>query len=536
MRSLFRLQLRRDRIQLLVGVLSVGLLWLLSGGAVSTEFADPNSRRALLSVVVISPPLIAVRGLPQGDGLAAFLFFSLFNFSAVVVGLLNILFATRHLRADEEAGRTELLGVAPLRRTSVLIVTALHGLLLNIMIATVVTGAQLASGFDAYGSLLAGLATGAIGLMFLALGLLAGQIVQTARTANAVGVALVLGAYLLRAIGDAAGRADLERLTVTSAWPSWLSPIGWAQLISPFVERRAWPFAMLIGCAAAAIAAAIIIQSGRDFGASLLPDREGRSHARSYLNSPVALILRLQRSSVLGWMIGAALYGLLAGTLSETVGTVVSGDENVRRVVEALTPGGTTKITDTFVVAVAGMAGVLATAAGCQAVLRLRSEESAGRLELLWVGQLSRPRWLLGIIAVGAASAACVALAMGLTTGVAFLLTGAGWERCASSLAAGAAQIPAALVFVGVAGLLVVWLPQLAIPVTWTLLAVAYALGPIGALLGLDESVRKLSPFQQTPVVPGDDPQIAGALAVLAIAVLCTAVATVGMRRRVLTV
>jgi putative exporter of polyketide antibiotics len=55
-RAIFRLQLRRDRIRLLVGVLSVGLLWLLGAGAVSTEFADPNSRSALLSVVVISLP------------------------------------------------------------------------------------------------------------------------------------------------------------------------------------------------------------------------------------------------------------------------------------------------------------------------------------------------------------------------------------------------------------------------------------------------------------------------------------------------
>jgi polyether ionophore transport system permease protein len=215
---------------------------------------------------------------------------------------------------------------------------------------------------------------------------------------------------------------------VTSAWPSWLSPIAWARLVSPFLERRSWPFAGLIGCAAVAIAAALIIQVRRDFGASLLPDREGPSQARPYLNSPVALIFRMQRGSVLGWMIGAALYGLLAGTLSATVGTVISGDENVRRVVEALTPGGTTKIIDTFVVAVAGMAGVLATAAGCQAVLRLRGEETAGRLELLWVGRVSRQRWLLGIIAVGAASAACVALAMGLTAGVASSSTAREWN------------------------------------------------------------------------------------------------------------
>jgi putative exporter of polyketide antibiotics len=60
-RALFRLQLRRDRIRLPVEVLSVGLLWLPAAGVITTEFADLNSRRALLSVMVISPPLIAVR-------------------------------------------------------------------------------------------------------------------------------------------------------------------------------------------------------------------------------------------------------------------------------------------------------------------------------------------------------------------------------------------------------------------------------------------------------------------------------------------
>ena len=153
-------------------------------------------------------------------------------------------------------------------------------------------------------------------------------------------------------------------------------------------------------------------------------------------------------------------------------------------------------------------------------------------------GPVDRPLWHAFDYAenvTGAGSAGCVALAMGLTAGMAFFVTGAGVERFVSSLAAGAAQIPAALFFVAVAGLLVLWLPRFAVPVTWTLPAAAYALGPIGALLGFDESTRELSPFQQTPVVPGDDPQFGGALAVLAVAVFGVAVATIGMRRRVLT-
>jgi hypothetical protein len=202
----------------------------------------------------------------------------------------------------------------------------------------------MAAGFDAYGSLLTGLATGAVGLTFLCLGLLAGQIVQTARSANAVGVALVLGAYLLRAIGDAAGTADLGAAHGDQRLADVAVP-----------ERLGSARQSLLGAPHLALRHAHRLCGTGDRSRDHHPSQAG------FRNQPAARSRGPQRSASLPQVTcrvalptAARLSGglddrrralrLLAGTLSETVGTIVSGDENVRRIMEALAPGGTTKI------------------------------------------------------------------------------------------------------------------------------------------------------------------------------------------------
>ena len=55
-------------------------------------------------------------------------------------------------------------------------------------------------------------------------------------------------AFLLQGVGNMLGTADMEALRVESAWPTWLSPIGWAQQMRPFGGNHWWPlllFALL---------------------------------------------------------------------------------------------------------------------------------------------------------------------------------------------------------------------------------------------------------------------------------------------------
>ena len=95
-----------------------------------------------------------------------------------------------------------------------------------------------------------------------------------------------------------------------------------------------------------------------------------------------------------------------------------------------------------------------------------------------------------------------------------------------------AAQLPAALIYLAVPALVFVLWPSATIAVGWVLLGVGVVFGIFGGMVGLDQSIRDLSPFTHTPVPNGTTTDWSGASWMLAIAVVAAVVALVGMRRR----
>lgn len=89
----------------------------------------------------------------------------------------------------------------------------------------------IATGLAAAGSAAFGLAWAATGCAFTAVGALSAQLTPGGRTATGIAASFLGLAYILRAIGDAAGHDD-------AIWLSWLSPIGWSQQVRPFAHER----------------------------------------------------------------------------------------------------------------------------------------------------------------------------------------------------------------------------------------------------------------------------------------------------------
>ena len=153
-------------------------------------------------------------------------------------GLMSIFLVVRHTRADEEAGRLELVGSAAVGRQAAL--TA--GLLIAAVANVVVAGADRRRGAAVRGcrppaSLAFGPATGRRGLVFAALAAVAAQLSGTARGARGIAFAVLGGRFLLRAVGDSAGTSGL-------AWLSWLSPVGWPGELRPYGGDRWWVLAL----------------------------------------------------------------------------------------------------------------------------------------------------------------------------------------------------------------------------------------------------------------------------------------------------
>lgn len=524
------LQLRRDRITLPIWIVGIAALIAATSTAVKAEFAD--SIDELLTVALATPALLALRGTPNGDSIGSAVHFQGFAWLALMVGLMNVFLATRHGRADEEKGRRELVLATPVRRIAPLAATLVLATAANVVFAVLATLAYLSAGLPTSGAVLSAAALAAIGFAFLGVALVAGEIAPTSRSANGIGVVAVLAAYALRGAGDALGTPDLATFRLEPAWPSYLSPIGWGQRVLPFTADDPLPLVPLGALAVLTIAAAFVLHSRRDLGASLLRERPGPSDGGSLLRSPLGLAWRLQRATFAAWAAGAALLGLLLGSLVTAIANSDVSSPALEAVLRSLGHGDRGDLARALIPAIFGLVGILAAAAGMQAVFRLRDDETEGRAEELLALPVSRVSWAGSALAVGVTSTGGVLLAAGLAALVGFVAAGNpddGWLSLGQSLVQG----PAALVFVAAAALLVGVLPRLAVGIGWGLFGLGAVWGTLGGLFDPPDWTLDLSPFFTVPALPADD--WSKTLLVASIAVAAGATALVTVRRRDLT-
>lgn len=529
------LQARMDRGVLAAWILGIAGLGFAAATAVTTQFGADSDRAALIAVAAASPAFLFLRGLPDGISSGAVTFFQGYSFTAVLAGLMSTFLVVRHTRADEDQGRSELVGSTPVTRVASLYATLLLGSCTIVVLALTVAAGFVGAGLPVGGSFLAGAAVGAVGLFFMAAAALAAQLMPSARSANGAAAALVGAAYLVRGAGDALGTSDASLQHVTAAWPSLFSPIGWGQRIRPFTDADGWPLLVIAAGALGLAGAAVVLRRGRDLGASYITsDETGPERAGAGLASTSGLAWRLQRGSLAGWCFAAAALGAVAGGLGPVVRDALSGNPALVELMNRLVPGEASMM-DLFTTAMLGIAGILAAAAGLQAVLRLRDEESEGRAELLLAVPVSRVRWLAGTIAVAAITTTAVAVAAGASAAVVLALAQAGGSSPGLVLAAALAHIPAALVFPAVAALVFALAPRWSSSVGWGTLSAALVLGQFGELLGLPVWLQDLSPFRHSSAMPVEAFQPEAALLMAAVAVAASVAASRSVRKRDLT-
>ncbi|MEP6482058.1 MAG: polyketide antibiotic transporter [Rhodoglobus sp.] len=535
MLRLILLRLRRDRVILPIWIVSTGLLALAGASGVGSEFATDTDRASVLKLAIATPTLLAIRGVPNGSTLGSYVNFQVFCYLAIMAALMSTFMVTRHSRADEERGRMEMLAATPVGRITPLLATFVVGVLANAVLGVVVALGFSAGGLPGPGAWVGGLASAAVGLAFVGLAAVVSQLAPTGRSANSISAALVGVAFLLRAVGDVLGTPDLATLTVVSAWPSWLSPIGWGQQVFAFTRNDLSPLWLAGGLAALSCGVALVMQARRDIGSSVLRERSGRAVGSAALRSNLALAWRLQWPSVVGWAIGGAALGSLGGLLAQRIADTLDVSGSLHDILAGFVPGGKGSIVDLLVVAILGIGGVLAAAAGAQAIMRARGEEADGRAELVLAAPLGRVRWLLDYVIVAVASAVIVSLATGLVASLSFLSADGGSDRFWSSLAAGLVQVPAAIAFIAATTLVFAVLPRATVGVGWGLIAAGLAVGQFGGLLKLPDWVRNISPFTHTPAVPGPEPEWVGMWTILAVALAILGLSVALVRRRQLT-
>jgi ABC-2 type transport system permease protein len=531
---LLRQRLRRDRWQLIVWVLIIGLLAIFSEASLSKTYGTASGRIEVMHLAIANPAILVLRGLPQGTSLAAVTFFEIYTFLALLAGLMSTFLAVRHTRAEEESGRAELVAATQASRVTPTVATIVHGVIANILVAVVVALGFISTGLPADGSFVAGAAVGGAGIAFLAVGLFTSQLMSTSRGANGLAAAIVVLAYFLRGIGDAIGTVKPDGVHMVSGWPSWLAPIGWGEQMDAWGTNTWWPLLLDLAFAAAVIAVVFLLQSQRDTGASMLAERSGRADARPALNGPLGLAWRLQWGTIVGWAAGGAATGALAGALGSVVSSSLANDPtlaSMRKALATIGSGGSGSLTLVFVSAIFSIVGVLAAACATQVVVRLRQEEAGGTAEVLLATPLSRIRWLLEFMLVGVIAVVIVLAAAGLASGLSAVAVGDPTSIIGQSFSAAVAQLPVALVYLGVLSLVFVVVPNWSIVIAWAALGLGAFIGVFGGFIGIPDWVHKLSPFTHTPVVTGRV-DWSGGIWMFAIAIVATVIAAALIRRR----
>jgi ABC-2 type transport system permease protein len=528
---LVRLALRRDRVQLPLWLLGLVLLEASTVSSIVGLYPDEQERLNLAVTSANSPVSLMTNGLVSGSSLGATTMTQGLSVLGLGVAFMSTLAVVRHTRQNEETGRAEMIGAGIVGRhaslTAALIVVAGANIVFALLAALTLIGNDLPGA----SSVLAGVSLGFVGIAFGAIAAVAAQISETARGANGMAAAAIGVAFLLRAVGDVAGKTVEGGTKTISAWPSWLSPIGWSQQTRAYDDDNWWVLGLFVVTVVGLVGLAFELTAHRDVGAGMRAVRPGAPAAAPSLLSPLGLAWRLQRGVLLGWAVAMVVLGATYGGIGDEIEEMVGDSDAMADYIEQL--GGTGTLTENYFATTLLFAGIAASGYAIQTLLRMRSEEAADRVEPVLATSVSRARWMVSHIVIAVLGVVALVVLMGLSTGVTYgLVIGDVGGQVPTLVGAALVQAPAALALAGLAVAVFGLLPRRAVAIAWTAFALCLLMGQLGVILDLPQAVLNLSPFTHLPAAPADDVVATPLIMLLVVAAALLATGMTAFRRR----
>lgn len=516
--TLLRFAIRRERWTVPWWLLGIGTLMVVQSVS-SQGFYDSPAKLAQLRATMSANAAAIAMGGPTRllDTIGGEIVFEIFAYLAIATALMNMFLIGRNTRSDEESGRAELIRSARVGRRAPMVAAQGTALIADVAVAAVVGGAASITGLPIAGSILLGVTTGGVGFAFAAVTTVAAQVFENPRTVYGSVTALVAVAYILRAVGDVGPTAV-----------SWLSPIGWGQRTFPYVEDRWWPVVLFVVVSLWLIAVAFLLAEHRDFGAGLLRYRTGRASASRLLSSPLGLLWRLQRASVLAWCVGVFVLGVAYGSFADSIEQFLRDNPEIA----VYLAGDAQDAVNSYLALTLSILALPTAAYGIAAVLRARGEESAGRTSVILAQPVGRTRWMIGNLAVAMTGSALVLIAGGLGEGLAYGVTVHNLTQAPRMALAAAAYVPALWVIVAVAGAALGWLPSASTTGAWIYFGYVVVATIFADAFHLPGWFGAASPLRHTALVPMDAVDPRALLALLATTAMVVGVGLVGFRRR----
>lgn len=490
--TLIRFILRRDRIKLPAWILGITLMGMYYAGALQQVYKTEEDLRAVSGFAEgTMGALISGPGYGVADPTVASVIVTVYGlYFLLLAALMNILLISRHTRVEEQSGRAELVRANVVGRHAPLTAALIVAVGANAVLSLLIAGNFAITNLDTSDALLFGAGVGAVGLVFAGITAATVQVSEYSRAAAGLAGAALGVAYVIRAAGDTIREGGSAL--------SWFSPLAWSQQTRAYVDGRWWPLALSVVFAAVTATLGYVLSARRDVGAGLVAPRSGNAQAPGWLNSPVALALRLQRATLIGWGGALAATGIVYGGISNTI---VDAFEDLPDQVVDVMGGDPDRMLDGYISTMGLFDALLVTIFVVLGVQSLRGEETKGRAGPVLATATGRWGWFgswIGVLAAGAVGLLLLAgLALGVSTAIAVGDVTYVWDLVGAHLV----FAPAILVVLAVAALLFGVVPG-AVGATWAVFGFSMIIGFFGPIMNLPQWVVDLSPFTHVAALP----------------------------------
>jgi ABC-2 type transport system permease protein len=211
----------------------------------------------------------------------------------------------------------------------------------------------------------------------------------------------------------------------------------------------------------------------------------------------------------------------------------LSADESYRRVLDAIGLSMMLRA-EGFIGMLAGLFGVCFALYAAWRIGAARTEEASGRVDGILARPVTRRYWLTGYVALATVGAVVLAVACGLATWVGTEQSDAGLSL-PDALRAMLNQLPVAVLFAGVATLVLGVAPRLTTILPASAAGVLYVVELVGPSLEWPSWVLNLSPFHHLAAVPAEPVAATAVVVLTALGLACAVLGIEVFHRRDLT-
>ncbi|MFT4147680.1 MAG: hypothetical protein QM632_02660 [Micrococcaceae bacterium] len=504
-KELLILILKRERVKLPLWILGITLSLIAMVPTLKGLYGSQESLTSLYNLIGTNPSFLFLTGPMDKPTFGALFTIETLLWWGLAIAFMNTLFIISHTRQDEEIGALELILSARVHRFAGLISALIVAFFANLLITLLIGGGLSMMNVDWQDGNIWLYATslGLFGFTWAAIAAVIAQLFASSHTANSVLASLIALTFVVRGFGDFLGTKNSNGL-LEAAWPSYLSPFGWLEMAKPLVFASWQPLWLFAIPLAVFIPLSFYLLSNRNLGSGIIPARKGKTRASAFLQTPLGLTWKLQKNIFFAYLTAVTAMATMIGSLVPQIANVYKNSPQIEQLFEAM--GGTNSMIPAFITSMLVFIVMMVIAYALQALGKLRSEESHGRLEVLLSTKLSRIHWLGLHSLIALFGSAVLLLFSGLLLALSVNASAKDLHINFGNYILSALQYwPIVALFVGLYLLLFGLFPKASGTVTWFYFGFVAFIAWLAPMLNLKQWILNLSPMAHIASAPAQE-------------------------------